>query len=94
MRGKLTECVQRDGQYNQPASDFGPSIRIMLITIQTNRCLSSFLHIPDALLELTGRLRSPLNIETVVVPLDVKISEAIMNLQEKAENVSQKVLTR
>ncbi|GAU89955.1 hypothetical protein RvY_02445 [Ramazzottius varieornatus] len=45
----------------------------------------------DALLDLTGRLRSPLNIETVVVPLDVKISEAIMNLQEKADNVSQKV---
>lgn len=40
---------------------------------------------------LAGRLEGPFNIESVVDPIDVKISGAIMNLQENGGMVSQKV---
>ncbi|CAG5132697.1 unnamed protein product, partial [Candidula unifasciata] len=42
----------------------------------------------DALNMLAGRLEGPFNIESVVDPLDVKISEAIMNLQENSQKVT------
>lgn len=34
----------------------------------------------------------PFNIELVVIPINVKISEGIMNYQENAQKVSQKVI--
>lgn len=37
------------------------------------------------------RLLGPFNIELVVIPINVKISEGIMNFQENAQKVSQKV---
>ena len=37
------------------------------------------------------RLEGPFNIETVVDPMNVKISEAIMNFQEDSSTVSDKV---
>lgn len=37
------------------------------------------------------RLLGPFNIELVVEPINVKISEAIMNFQESANQVSTKV---
>lgn len=37
------------------------------------------------------RLLGPFNIELVVIPINVKISEGIMNFQENAPKVSQKV---
>lgn len=37
------------------------------------------------------RLLGPFNIEQVVIPINVKISEGIMNFQENAQKVSQKV---
>lgn len=45
----------------------------------------------DALNLLAGRLEGPFNIESVVDPIDVKISEAIMNLQENSEKVTSQV---
>jgi hypothetical protein len=45
----------------------------------------------DELLKLGGRLKVPFNIENVVSPIDVKISEAIMNFQENAESVTSKI---
>lgn len=45
----------------------------------------------DALLLLSGRLETSFNIESVVDPIDIKISEAIMNFQENGVVVSQKV---
>lgn len=62
------------------------AVRIMLI-IYSNLAHS----IPDALLLLAERLRGPFNIETVVAPIDVKISEVIMNLQENGATISTKV---
>ncbi|KAG8448315.1 hypothetical protein GDO86_015416 [Hymenochirus boettgeri] len=45
----------------------------------------------DAMLMVAERLEGPFNIETVMDPIDVKISDAIMNMQENSMQVSQKV---
>lgn len=45
----------------------------------------------DALLKVADRLEGPFNIEMVVDPIDVKISDAIMNFQENSETVSSKI---
>ncbi|XP_057706781.1 glypican-4 isoform X2 [Corythoichthys intestinalis] len=45
----------------------------------------------DAMLGLADRLEGPFNFESVMDPIDVKISEAIMNMQENSMQVSQKV---
>uniref|UniRef100_A0A1A8G961 Glypican 4 n=1 Tax=Nothobranchius korthausae TaxID=1143690 RepID=A0A1A8G961_9TELE len=44
-----------------------------------------------AMLNLAERLEGPFNFESVMDPIDVKISEAIMNMQENSMQVSQKV---
>uniref|UniRef100_A0A8C5PUC7 Glypican 4 n=1 Tax=Leptobrachium leishanense TaxID=445787 RepID=A0A8C5PUC7_9ANUR len=45
----------------------------------------------DAMLMVAERLEGPFNIETVMDPIDVKISDAIMNMQENSMQVSEKV---
>ncbi|XP_051927524.1 glypican-4 [Hippocampus zosterae] len=45
----------------------------------------------DAMLALVERLEGPFNFESVMDPIDVKISDAIMNMQENSMQVSQKV---
>lgn len=47
----------------------------------------------DALLKVADRLLGPFNIELVVDPIDIKISDAIMNFQENGYEISQKVRT-
>ena len=42
-------------------------------------------------MKLATRLEGPFNIESVVDPIDVQISDAIMNYQENSESVSNKV---
>lgn len=42
-------------------------------------------------MKLAEKLEGPFNIEMVVDPIDVKISDAIMNFQENSETVSTKV---
>ena len=42
-------------------------------------------------MKLAEKLEGPFNIEMVVDPIDVKISDAIMNFQESSETVSTKV---
>ncbi len=49
------------------------------------------LWILDAMLGLAERLEGPFNFESVMDPIDVKISDAIMNMQENSIQVSQKV---
>ncbi|KAI4581536.1 hypothetical protein MJG53_009979 [Ovis ammon polii x Ovis aries] len=44
----------------------------------------------DAMLLVAERLEGPFNIESVMDPIDVKISEAIMNMQENSMQVSAK----
>ncbi|XP_072542817.1 glypican-6b isoform X2 [Salminus brasiliensis] len=45
----------------------------------------------DAMLLVTERLEGPFNIESVMEPIDVKISEAIMNMQDKSVQLSYQV---
>ncbi|XP_047440975.1 glypican-4 isoform X2 [Mugil cephalus] len=45
----------------------------------------------DAMLSLAERLEGPFNFESVMDPIDVKISEAIMIMQDNSMQVSQKV---
>jgi len=45
----------------------------------------------DAMMMVADRLEGPFNIDDVLDPMDVKISEAIMNFQENAEAVTAKV---
>lgn len=45
----------------------------------------------DSMLGLAERLEGPFNFESVMDPIDVKISDAIMNMQENSMQVSQKV---
>lgn len=45
----------------------------------------------EALLLVAQRLEGPFNIESVMEPIDVKISEAIMNMQDNSAQVSYKV---
>lgn len=46
------------------------------------------------MLSLVERLEGPFNFESVIDPIDVKISEAIMNMQENSMQISQKVSNR
>ncbi|XP_013878739.1 glypican-6 isoform X1 [Austrofundulus limnaeus] len=45
----------------------------------------------DAMLLVAQRLEGPFNIESVMDPIDVKISEAIMNMQDNSAQVSYRV---
>ncbi|XP_014294388.1 glypican-6 [Halyomorpha halys] len=51
---------------------------------------NSFIDVTD---KVVDRLLGPFNIEMVVEPIDIKISEAIMIFQENAQQVSQRVFT-
>lgn len=44
-----------------------------------------------ALVSLLNRLETSFNIETVVSPIDIKISEAVMNFQDNGHTISQKL---
>uniref|UniRef100_A0A8C9R3I5 Glypican 6b n=1 Tax=Scleropages formosus TaxID=113540 RepID=A0A8C9R3I5_SCLFO len=45
----------------------------------------------DAMLQVAEKLEGPFSIESVMEPIDVKISEAIMNMQDNSVQVSSKV---
>ncbi|CAG05913.1 unnamed protein product [Tetraodon nigroviridis] len=53
-----------------------------------HRCPSA-----DAMLLVAQRLEGPFNIESVMEPIDVKISEAIMNMQDNSAEVSYRVFS-
>lgn len=46
----------------------------------------------DAMLLVVDRLQGPFNIESVLEPIDIKISDAIMIMQDNSMQVSAKVL--
>ncbi|XP_032670310.1 glypican-6 isoform X2 [Odontomachus brunneus] len=50
-------------------------------------------HFVDAVDKIADRLIGPFNIEVLVRPINLKISEAIMNFQENSQDVSQRVFT-
>lgn len=49
--------------------------------------------VTDAMLLVADRLEGPFNIEAVIEPVDIKISEAIMTMQDNSMQVSAKVLS-
>ena len=76
-------------------------MRLHSVTVRdvVSRCVWSWstsvevdvLSFVDELLKVGKRLQGPFNMESVVRPINVKISDAIMNFQESAETVSTKV---
>ena len=50
------------------------------------------LMIVDELLKVAERLQGPFNAENVIGPINVKISDAIMNFQESGDTVTRKVM--
>ncbi|XP_011256796.1 glypican-6 isoform X1 [Camponotus floridanus] len=50
-------------------------------------------HFVEAVDKVADRLLGPFNIEVLVSPINLKISEAIMNFQENSHDVSQRVFT-
>ena len=58
-----------------------------------NRSIFNYSSFTDALMKVADRLLGPFNIELVVDPIDIKISDAIMNFQENGYEISQKVIT-
>lgn len=54
--------------------------------------MSSVCVMTDAMLLVADRLEGPFNIEAVIEPIDIKISEAIMTMQDNSMQVSAKVL--
>lgn len=66
------------------------SIKLNLIEL----LVKAFALVTDIMEKVKKRLLGPFNIELVVIPINVKISEGIMNFQENSQKVSQKVCTR
>lgn len=58
-----------------------------------NICHVSSCAATDAMLLVANRLEGPFNIEAVIEPIDIKISEAIMTMQDNSMQVSAKVLS-
>lgn len=48
--------------------------------------------VTDAMLLVANRLEGPFNIENVIEPVDVRISDGIMNMQDNSMEVSAKVM--
>lgn len=75
----------------------GASITPQLVHHPPTRCNFGTFCPPvltDAMLLVAQRLEGPFNIESVMEPIDVKISEAIMNMQDNSAEVSYRVRHR
>lgn len=89
---KMTYCPHCHG-----LPDLKPCSSYCLIVMM--RCLAHHRELDkewnnyiDSLMLLASRLEASFNIESVVNPIDIKISEAIMNFQENGIAVTQKVI--
>ncbi|RWS31373.1 glypican-6-like protein [Leptotrombidium deliense] len=88
---RLTQCTHCNESPNmKPCFDYCQNT--------TSSCLSRYSPLNkewnnyvDAILLLITRLETSFNIESVVDPIDIRISEAIMNFQENGNAVSQKL---
>lgn len=52
----------------------------------------TFCPLTDAMLLVADRLEGPFNIEAVIEPIDIKISDAIMTMQDNSMQVSARVM--
>jgi hypothetical protein len=63
----------------------------MCAMIETECCRCVYYLFVDALLNLLDRLKGPYNLENVISPMNVHISEAIMIFQERGQIITSKV---
>ncbi|VVC43423.1 Glypican [Cinara cedri] len=88
---RMTQCPACKGLQNSKACN-GYCLNVMKGCLayhsQLDQDWNAFLDIME---KVKKRLLGPFNIELVVIPINVKISEGIMNFQENAPKVSQKV---
>ncbi|KAK9504487.1 hypothetical protein O3M35_010809 [Rhynocoris fuscipes] len=90
---KMTHCPACSGLKEiKPCSNYCSNVMkgCLAYHSQLDHHWNSFI---DATDDLIGRLLGPFNIEVVVEPINIKISEAIMNFQENAQQVSQRVFS-
>ena len=81
-----------------PSSPSSPKFCPFVCPATLSKCLTPHSELNEewnkfvqAMLNLIGRLETSFNIESVVDPIDIKISEAIMNFQENGIEVSHKL---
>lgn len=90
---KMSHCPACSGFGElKPCSDYCTNVMkgCLAYHSQLDSHWNTFIDVTDKVVE---RLLGPFNIEMVVEPIDIKISEAIMNFQENAQQVSQRVFT-
>lgn len=56
-----------------------------------NELSAKFSYFSESIDKIADRLLGPFNIEAVVEPINIKISEAIMNFQENGATISEKI---
>uniref|UniRef100_A0A2S2N7R1 Glypican-6 n=1 Tax=Schizaphis graminum TaxID=13262 RepID=A0A2S2N7R1_SCHGA len=88
---RMTQCPACRGLQDSKACN-GYCLNVMKGCLayhsQLDQDWNAFLDIME---KVKKRLLGPFNIELVVIPINVKISEGIMNFQENSQKVSQKV---
>ncbi|CAL8369442.1 unnamed protein product [Arctogadus glacialis] len=92
--GPLRSAVQTYGRHSPPHEPLSPACHILLLATPHSQLLPASApgrHPTDAMLLVAQRLEGPFNIESVMEPIDVKISEAIMTMQENSAQVSYRV---
>ncbi|CAJ1058328.1 glypican-4-like [Xyrichtys novacula] len=87
---KMLYCPYCSGQVAKPCQNYCLNVMRGCLANQADLDTewNNFL---DAMLGLAERLEGPFNFESVMDPIDVQISDAIMNMQENSMQVSQKV---
>lgn len=90
---KMAGCPMCQGYQNlRPCYNYCANVMKGCLAVQgeLEHEWSSFV---DSIEKIAARLLGPFNIEMVVEPIDIKISEAIMNFQENSQHVSQRVFS-
>ncbi|KAL1449650.1 hypothetical protein WDU94_002135 [Cyamophila willieti] len=90
---KMAGCPMCQGYPNlKPCYNYCANVMKGCVAFQSelDREWNSFV---DAIEKIAERLLGPFNIEMVVEPINIKISEAIMNFQENSQHVSQRVFS-
>uniref|UniRef100_A0A1B6DDS1 Glypican n=1 Tax=Clastoptera arizonana TaxID=38151 RepID=A0A1B6DDS1_9HEMI len=89
---KMTHCSTCQGHQLKPCYNY--CLNVMKGCLAYHSELDTeWNNFVDAIDKVIERLLGPFNIEMVVEPLNIKISDAIMNFQENAPQVSQRVFT-
>lgn len=88
--GNLVFSIQSVSCKNSLENSLENFAVIFIVGSLSVTCISP---ISEAVDKVADRLLGPFNIEMLVRPINLKISEAIMNFQENSNDVSQRVFT-